>query len=286
MMNKKHHRSIGRTGLAVVVLASGCCCLAMAACAARVAHLSTVAAPAEHQAVTSLEGHALFTAHCAPCHGATGRGRGPAAIALSVAPRDFFHERFRYVSTLNGVPTEEDLIQSIRYGRRFGEMPANPQLTDAEVRTLALYIKEIQRLGWLEILREEFADDEDTSPEELEEISHIRVRPREPIYVVRPGRGFRRDLDTGRELYAENCASCHGLTGRGDGLDKPLDEQGRPISVRDLTTGEFRGGNKVEEIFKRIRCGVPGTPMSAAVSLTEEEVWQLVYYVRYLAGRK
>ena len=267
---------VGVIGLAFSVTLSQTACQAPA---------STVTI-ATTEAIASLEGHSLFTAHCAPCHGATGRGRGPAAIALSVAPRDFFHERFRYVSTLNGVPTEEDLIQSIRYGRRFGEMPANPQLTDAEVRTLALYIKEIQRLGWLEILREEFADDEDTSPEELEEISHIRVRPREPIYVVRPGRGFRRDLDTGRELYAENCASCHGLTGRGDGLDKPLDDQGRPISVRDLTTGEYRGGNKVEEIFKRIRCGVPGTPMSAAVSLTEEEVWQLVYYVRYLAGRK
>ena len=231
------------------------------------------------------EGYELFAAHCAPCHGATGGGRGPAAIALSVAPRDFWHERFRYVSTLNGVPTEEDLIQSIRYGRRFGEMPANPQLTDTELRTLARYIREIQRLGWLDVLREEFAGDEDTSPDELEEISHIRVRPREPIHVARPERGFRRDLDTGRELYAANCASCHGLTGRGDALDKPLDERGKPISVRNLTSGEFRGGAKVEEIFKRIRCGVPGTPMSAAVALTDEEVWQLVYYVRYLAGR-
>ena len=118
------------------------------------------------------------------------------------------------------------------------------------------------------------------------EISHIRVRPREPIHVGRPARGFRRDLSSGGELYAANCASCHGLTGRGDGLDKPLDEQGKLISVRDLTSGEFRGGAKVDEIFKRIRCGVPGTPMSAAVAPTDEEVWQLVYYVRYLAGRK
>ncbi|MCH8148699.1 MAG: c-type cytochrome [Planctomycetes bacterium] len=267
---------VGAIGLAFSVT------LSQTACRAPV----STASIATTEAIASLEGHSLFTAHCAACHGATGGGRGPAAIALSVAPRDFRHERFRYVSTLNGVPTEEDLIQSIRYGRRFGEMPANPQLTDAELRTLALYVKEIQRLGWLDVLREEFAGDEDTSPDELEEISHIRVRPRDPIHVVRPDRGFQRDLDTGRELYAANCASCHGPTGRGDNLDKPLDEQGKPISVRDLTSGEFRGGANVEEIYKRIRCGVPGTPMSAAVALTDEEVWQLVYYVRYLAGRK
>ena len=266
---------VGTIGLAFSVT------LSQTACRTPASTKSTAAM----EAIVSLEAHSLFTAHCAPCHGATGGGRGPAAIALSVTPRDFWHERFRYVSTLNGVPTEEDLIQSIRYGRRFGEMPANPQLTDAELRALAQYIREIQRLGWLDVLREEFADDEDSSPDELEEISHIRVRPRDPIYVGRPERGFQRDLDTGRELYAENCASCHGQTGSGDGLDKPLDEQGKPISVRDLTSGEFRGGTKVEEIFKRIRCGVPGTPMSAAVALTDAEVWQLVYYVRHLAGR-
>lgn len=272
-------------GGAIVVAAIGlafCVTLSQTACRAPASSVSL----ATTEAIASLEGHSLFTAHCAPCHGATGAGRGPAAIALSVAPRDFLHERFRYVSTVNGVPTEEDLIQSIRYGRRFGEMPANPQLTDGELRTLAQYIREIQRLGWHEVLREEFAGDEDTSPEELEEISHIRVRPRKPIHVVRPERGFQRNLDTGRELYAASCASCHGLTGRGDGLAKPLDEQGKPIQVRDLTSGEFRGGTNIEEIFKRIRCGVPGTPMSAADTLTVEEVWQLVYYVRYLAGRR
>ena len=268
--------AVGAMGLVFTVTLSQTACRAPASTASIVTT----------KAISSLEGHALFTAHCAPCHGATGGGKGPAAIALEVAPRDFLHERFRYVSTLNGVPTDEDLADSIRYGRRFGEMPASPQLTDAEVRTLAEYIREIQRLGWLDELREEFADDDDTSAEEIEEISHIRVKPRDPIHVVRPAHGFRRDVDIGRELYAANCASCHGLTGRGDGMDKPLDEQDKPLGVRDLTSGEFRGGTKVDEIFKRIRCGVPGTPMSAAVALSDEDVWQLVYYVRYLAGRK
>lgn len=238
------------------------------------------------QNLATLEGHSLFAAHCAHCHGSTGRGDGPAAIALTVRPRDFWHERFRYISTINGVPTDDDLIQSIRFGRRYGEMPANPQLTETDLRALTDYTREIQRLGWLEKLQEEFADDEDTTPEELELISYRRITPRDPIHVVRLGREFQRDINRGRKLYSENCLSCHGLNGRGDGLDKPLDEQGKPIAVRDLTSGEFRGGTTVGEIYKRIRCGVPGTPMSAAPALTDEEVWQLVYYVRYLAGKK
>ena len=237
------------------------------------------------ETAAALEGHTLFTAHCAPCHGPTGLGNGPAAIGLTVAPRDFFLERFRYVSTLNGVPTDEDLVQSIRFGRRYGEMPANPQLTDAEVRTLAQYVREIHRLGWLDKLQREFAEDEDTSLDELEDISHIRVKPRNAILAVSTPPAFQRELSRGRQLYEASCASCHGLTGVGDGLDKPLDEQGKPIDVRDLTSGEFRGGATSTEVFKRIRCGVPGTPMSAAIDLTVDEVWQLERYVRFLAGR-
>ncbi len=270
--------ALGAVGLAMGFTLSQTACRS-AGSAASTASVATTGS------IASLEGHALFMAHCAPCHGVTGRGNGPAAIALTVAPRDFLRERFRYVSTLNGVPTDEDLSDSIRNGRRFGEMPAGPQLTDDEVRVLIDYVREIQRLGWLEDLRKEFADDDDTSPEEIEEISHIRVEPRDAIQVRRPAPSFQRKTETGRELYTANCASCHGLSGRGDGMAKPLDEQGRPISVRDLTSGEFRGGTKIEEIFKRIRCGVPGTPMSAAVALSDEEVWQLVYYVRYLAGQ-
>lgn len=210
---------------------------------------------------------------------------GPAAIALATPPRDFYQERFRYVSALDGVPTQDDLIQTIKSGRRFGEMPANPQLTDAEILTLTNYILEVHRLGWVDTLTLEFADDEDTTPEEIEEISQARITPLEPISVSGPERGFESDTQRGRTQYLASCASCHGPWGLGDGLDMPLDEQGKPIEVRDLTSGRFRSGAAIEEVFKRIRCGIPGTPMSAALDLTDEEVWQLVYYVRFLAKR-
>ncbi len=231
------------------------------------------------------EGYELFAAHCVACHGAKGRGNGPAAIALRVRPRDFWDERYRYVSTLNGVPTLEDLMQTIESGRHFGAMPARPNLTDAEVRLLAEYVREITRLGWQDRLTKEFAGDDETTPEEIEEIALERVTPGEVLSVRGHSANFRADLELGRRRYLENCASCHGPWGRGDGLDMPLDERGRPIKVRDLTSGEFHGGTCEDEIFKRIRCGSPGTPMPAAM-VSDEEIWQLVHYVQFLAGRK
>lgn len=267
--------------LAAIGPAIGVISLSQVACRTPASGPSAIAL----ETLAAHEGHELFAAHCVACHGAEGRGNGPAAIALRVLPRDFWDERCRYVSTLNGVPTLEDLMQTIGSGRHFGAMPARPNLTDVEVRILAEYVREITRLGWEDRLTKEFGDDGETTPEEIREIALERVTPGEVVANRGPGPGVHVDLELGRKLYLENCAACHGPWGTGDGLDMPLDERGKPITVRDLTSGKFRGGTGEEEIFKRIRCGIPGTPMSAAAA-SDEEIWQLVRYVRFLAGRK
>jgi mono/diheme cytochrome c family protein len=229
-------------------------------------------------------GRALYDAHCAACHGPTGLGDGAAAVALPVRPRNFRDEEIRYVSAPGGPPTEGDLIQTIRRGRVLGGMPAFPYLTHDESRALADFVRGFRRIGVAAELRLQLAGDEELEPGEIDEIAAERVEPGEPVEIKAPGPGFRADSKVAGKLYAENCASCHGPTGRGDGLDLPLDERGQPVEVRDLTTGVFRGGTRPSEIFKRIRCGVPGTPMPSADALDDEQVWQLVRYVDSLAG--
>lgn len=231
----------------------------------------------------SAQGARLFAANCVACHGISGAGLGRAAIALKVRPRDLRHEAFRYISTLDGTAADEDLVQTIRHGRPAGEMPASPWLTDAQIRVLADYVREIQRLGWIERLTDE-SSNADLSAEEITEIAAEMVSPSASISISPPGPKFRSNTHRGEELYVAACASCHGRTGRGDALDRPLDDSGRPIAVRDLTTGRFRGGSHPDELFKRIRCGIPGTPMPAQLDLSDDEIWQLVHYVKFLAG--
>ncbi|MCH7885514.1 MAG: cytochrome c, partial [Planctomycetes bacterium] len=228
-------------------------------------------------------GETLYKMFCGACHGATGLGDGPAAATIEGQPRDFWHERFRYVSTLNGVPTQEDLVRTISTGRQFGEMPSNPQLTEDEVLALAEYIREINRRGTIARLTEAFSDDDDVTPEDIEEIAETRLTPSGIIMVPWPGSDFQPDANVGMELYMANCASCHGKQGKGDGPQELVDERGRRIKARDLITGHFRGGDEPEEIFKRIRFGIPGTPMPAQETLSDNEVWQLVHHVRTLA---
>lgn len=230
-------------------------------------------------------GYELFQANCAACHGTSGRGDGIARMALDVAPRDFRNEPFRYVSTMDNIPTREDLIQTIKHGRVHGQMPAAPWLSDESTSILVDYVLELNRLGWVDKLTQEFTDDEEMTSQDIAEIAFERVTTEEPITLAMPGPQFRTNFARGKTLFIESCASCHGASGKGDGLDMPLDELGRPIKVRNLTSDPIQGGSDVFELYKRIRCGVPGTPMPAQPAMTNEQVWQLVFYTRSLMGQ-
>ena len=61
-----------------------------------------------------------------------------------------------------------------------------------------------------------------------------------------------------------------------------------PIWPRNLTRNwEFRGGNRPEDIYRRVIGGVAGTPMpSYADSLDEKKTWDLVHYVLSLSPKE
>jgi putative heme-binding domain-containing protein len=78
----------------------------------------------------------------------------------------------------------------------------------------------------------------------------------------------------GEYQFRSNCAFCHGLGARGGGRGP------------DLTRANKRHGNSDTEIFHNIHDGIPGTAMPAAtnggigVGMSDEEIWQVVTYIR------
>ncbi len=99
----------------------------------------------------------------------------------------------------------------------------------------------------------------------------------------------------GQELFGLlACNTCHGDTGRGDGVNAAslVDMQERPVRPADLTSGLFKTGQKPEDLVRTIMQGVPGTPMVAyELAVTQEnddgtvnvmDAWAVVAYIRSL----
>ena len=76
-----------------------------------------------------------------------------------------------------------------------------------------------------------------------------------------------------------NCAVCHGKNGDGRG---PLASQYDP-PPRNFSCAKTVSGVPDGQLFWIIRFGSPGAAMPPHPSLSEEQVWQLVLYLRRLA---
>ena len=117
-------------------------------------------------------------------------------------------------------------------------------------------------------------------------------------------------VESGRQLFRgkANCVQCHGPTGLGDGQNENYDDwtnewlktagvdpsdpqtyqhyldagafRPRFISPRNLQMAVFRGGDRPEDIYRRIANGIEGTPMPSAPTLSSDEIWALVAYVK------
>ena len=80
------------------------------------------------------DGRQMYTTYCATCHGATGRGDGPVAASLRVAPRDLTvlsrnndgkFPTFHVQSVLrfgSGVPAAHGSVEMPVWGPLFSEM--------------------------------------------------------------------------------------------------------------------------------------------------------------------
>ncbi len=94
-------------------------------------------------------------------------------------------------------------------------------------------------------------------------------------------------LAEGRRLYAANCAACHGVFGRGDGVmarallrDSIVAPKHGPRSPADFTDPESMLGASPALLHGKIQRGGMGTGMpNWGPILTDEQAWMLVEYL-------
>ena len=96
----------------------------------------------------NLRGQALFEVECAGCHGMTGQGDGPLAIAFKTKPHLPGQGVRDFDANGNGTPGEDaDAALVIRNGAAaFGgspQMRPQGQLSDEQIESLIAYIREL-----------------------------------------------------------------------------------------------------------------------------------------------
>lgn len=216
-------------------------------------------------------GKEVYENRCIGCHGQKGDGKGKAASFLNPKPRDFTSGIFKFKSTPNeALPTDEDMMRILSNGVLGTSMPSFKLLPEVSKFAVIQYIKSFSDV-WNK--KENILPKMQGAPFPIDDFrSHKK-------FILRAKRG--------RKLFVENCLTCHGRKGKGDGeggVDL-TDEWDHLILPADLTKKYIKSGKSVRDIYRVLLTGMAGTPMpSFKEALSDKELWDVTAYILYLRG--
>ncbi|MCU7807474.1 MAG: cytochrome c [Candidatus Thiodiazotropha sp. (ex Semelilucina semeliformis)] len=100
----------------------------------------------------ALAGKAIYDGigACGSCHGPSGQGDGPAAMAMNPKPRSFGEGAFIYDTDGDGKKgTDADLVNIIKNGSaKYGgapTMPARADIPESDIQALVAYIRTLKQ---------------------------------------------------------------------------------------------------------------------------------------------
>jgi caa(3)-type oxidase subunit IV len=80
----------------------------------------------------------------------------------------------------------------------------------------------------------------------------------------------------GKTIFMQQCVSCHGDAGHGDG---PAAAALNPRPRNFTQDAGWKNGRKPSEIFKTLKEGIPGSGMASFATIPAEDRWTLSHYV-------
>lgn len=207
------------------------------------------------------KGKTLYLAHCASCHGEQGDGQGPVAKYLWPKPRNLTSGIIKYKTTRGPVPSDYDILKTLKIGVPGTAMPGWDVLPDNDWNAILAYIKTF-------------------SPETF------KGKPGPRIDIPQETANTPESVASGGNLFVSaGCVTCHGRAGEGNGPAAVTltDVWGDRIAPRNFTAGPLRWGNAGSDVFRTISAGVAGTPMPTyEQTLTADQRWNLVHYIKSL----
>ena len=222
-------------------------------------------------------GKVIYKEYCSQCHGTTGNGDGPAASGL--VPKPAIHAKIPFEK----LPMEY-LYNVINHGgAMMGKSPNMPywNLTIGQqgVADVIAYMKAT------------FKDAPDMAAAQNGGQGGVCVQPRQAVQVsdkfltqTNPFPASAGTIQAGKALFLKTaqpvaCAMCHGEKGDGKGV------MGTALvpPPRNFTCGVMMNEIPDGQLFWVIKNGSPGTGMMSFAGLPDEQVWQLIHYIRSLA---
>jgi len=208
-------------------------------------------------------GKVEYVRYCVGCHGDHGDGQGENTPWIEPKPRDFTLAVFKCRSTPSGtLPTDQDLMNTIRRGIVHSNMPEWRPLPDQMIADILSYIKTFSP-RWK-------TEQAGTS---------VEVPPETPVTTE--------SILAGRAMFQKfECWKCHGPEGRGNGPSASgmTDSKDQPIQPLDFTTSDrFKCGTTNADLYRIFMTGLDGTPMASfSDNIKGDAGWDLVHYLRTL----
>lgn len=228
----------------------------------------------------SSRGRTIYSKNCSVCHGEKGDGRSRAQGSLNPPPRDF---------TAPGVLEElsqQRMITSVTFGRANTAMAGfKAQLSKEDISAVVEYIREgfmrnssTVGISGIQHGRKDAAPNGSNAPKSAEPRT-AKAGVSAPMVVDMSApmpNALIGNADKGKHFYMQNCATCHGVAGDGQGprayfiVPKPRN------FLHPASRQEF---NRVK-LFKMISEGERGTEMPAWNKvLTPQEIANVAEFV-------
>jgi high-affinity iron transporter len=89
------------------------------------------------------------------------------------------------------------------------------------------------------------------------------------------------NYDGAKLIYMQNCAQCHGESGKGDGPGRESMNPKTPAPA-NFTDAEFMAGLSPFKVYNTTTFGIDNTAMASFAALPDEQRWQVAFYVMAL----
>jgi mono/diheme cytochrome c family protein len=232
----------------------------------------------EFQNASVDRGKVIYKEYCSQCHGATGHGDGPAASGLE--PKPAIHANMAF----DKLPMEY-LYNVVNHGgRSVGKSTSMPywNLTIGQqgVADVIAYLKATFKGGTEVAAAPAAGGPSGVCPQPRK----TQQAPGEFLEKTNPLPASAEQVQAGKKLFQETakplaCMNCHGTKGDGNG---PAGTGLMP-QPRNFTCGATMKDIPDGQLFWIIKNGSPGTGMMPFSGLSDDEVWQLIHYLRTLA---